>query len=96
MISQTMFGCWNIRGYWSNVYDSEFKVRMCGNKKNIVKLLVVEDVNGDYYGWLSNGVVSLIWPNLICLEMCFPGGLVVAESSGKGKRIRLSIKVDND
>ena len=86
-----MFGYWNISGHWSCVYDSEFKVRMCGSNKAVVKLLVVEDVNGEYHGWLSNGVVSLIWSSLICLEMCFPGGITMAESFGKGKRIRLSI-----
>lgn len=65
---------------------------MCGPKKDeIIKLDVIEDDNGSYWGFYD-GEISMIWPSLIQLEMCFPYGLKTAEDCGKGKHIKLKIE----
>ena len=85
-----MYGSFN-KG-WHHIYEGPQAVILCGvDKKDVVKLIVTEDENGEYWGWNEKGKISMIWPSLIQLEMCFAYGLEAAEKTGRGKRTRLKI-----
>lgn len=80
-------------GKWNCIYYNKRSVVMCGIKQSdIVKLQVTEDENGQYFGWLEGDEISMVWPNLAALKMCFAYGIEEEEKKGKGKRIRLKIE----
>jgi hypothetical protein len=56
----------------------------------IVQLKVVEDPNGEYYGWIDNGEdhIKLIQPNIVLFKIQFPGN---PDEDKKGRVVRLTI-----
>lgn len=69
-------------------------VELHGMKEPIVEVLLTEDPNGPYYGWLETGKETphFIWPSEGQLDMCFPYGLKAEEEHGKGVPLRFSIQ----
>lgn len=100
-----------IRGYagrmWAEERDGRFWhqnprqnfVRMCGAEpENIVQVLVREDPQGPYYGWMPAGETDpcFIWPSQAQRDICFTYGPQAEEERGRGRRVRLSCeKISN-
>lgn len=80
--------------YFTNIFKSEMQVRMC-TSDTIYKIDVREAKENEdtpYYGWLEpNGDISLIFPSMILLEVCFPYGTKAKEQRGRGKVIKVTI-----
>lgn len=83
--------------YYTNIFSHEKAVKMCTNSsEKILKVDVREAKNDEetpYVGWLdSEGNISLIFPNLTLLEVCFPYGTKAEIERGRGRIIRVIIK----
>ncbi|MEG0868433.1 MAG: hypothetical protein RSD49_16355 [Hafnia sp.] len=63
---------------------------MC-TSDTIYRLEMSPSADGEYWGWLVDGSVSLIQSSMVTFEMCFPGGLAAAEATGRGVRIQLDV-----
>lgn len=68
-------------------------VELHGLEEPLVEVLVTEDPEGPYYGWLETGEEqpSMIWPSKIQFTMCFPYGPKVEEERDKGVSLRFNI-----
>lgn len=80
---------WHIGSQWFVYLHGGFS---SPEDKRISKILLKEDVNGNYYGWLGAGDTepTMIYPAQILVDMCFPYGPKVEEDRGRGRRIRLT------
>ena len=95
----TLFACdygSNNRGFDGQLFmhiGPEFYVKLHGLDEPIVEVLLTEDSDGPYYGWLATGEdsPSMIWPSEGQFSMCFPYGPKVAEDKGDGKPLRFRI-----
>lgn len=75
---------------WMHIYPCAGQIEMCGSEP--VPVWVEEDAEGDYYGWkYADGHISMIWPSMIQLQMCFPYGMQVAIDNKDGVDVRLKI-----
>ena len=74
-------------GFWGYV---EFH----GLKETIVAVDVIENPQGDYYGWLEKDskTPTMIWPDERCFNMCFPYGPAVEVQRGKGQILRFELR----
>ena len=82
--------------YFVNIHPSEMQVRMCiSPSDNVFKIDVREAGEHEdtpYYGWLEpSGNITMIFPSLILLSVCFPYGIEAAEEHGDGKVIKVVI-----
>ena len=65
----------------------------------ICKVRVLEDVNGDYWAWWDTGwdgerkEFRYVYTVKSVVEMCFPYGTKAEEDRGRGKLMRVSIKM---
>lgn len=101
MMSQTMYCVKELREqdntyYYQHIYPTKGQVSMCSSQTP-VKIQVSEtDCNNKdtpYYGWkYSHGHISMIYPHLTLLKICFPYGLKTAEENKEGKAIKVIIK----
>ena len=82
--------------YYDFIYETKTQLKMCGCN-NPIKIIVTEDLNGKYWGWLDykDNKISMIYPSLQALDMCFTYGIKAAEKAEKGKRVKLRIDKDN-
>lgn len=64
----------------------------CKKKEDILKIECIIDEKGDYYGWLENEEISMIYSNIVQFKVCFPYGYKVLEEQGRGKMVKLIIK----
>lgn len=96
-MSWEMFGYPKGDGEWLKVDDFRtIKMHGCANP---VPVLVVEDPEGTYLGWMeetpgsprNNGVPEMITFAQI-FNVNFPNGYKAAEQAGRGRAIRLTIK----
>ena len=60
----------------------------------ITPVVVAENANGLYYGWIRNGSDSpeMIWPSKNLFDMCFPYGPQIEK--GEGRQVRLNVVRD--
>lgn len=79
-----------------HIYPRESLLRMCGIKReNYNKLILREDENGLYLGWLktdSNGEIGLVQYHK-SFAIQFPYGVQAAVDKGQGEAVRLSVDV---
>jgi hypothetical protein len=68
---------------------------MCGNG-DIKKVTVTEDANGNYWAWWDNERQSflLVYSSKLLVDICFPGGVDMAEKLGKGHLLQVSVTED--
>lgn len=78
-------------GYYAHIYESALQLELCG-VSHPYEIEMWPSETGCYWGWLSNGRVSLIYASLDLLSLCFPGGLEASEQAGSGIRIQLDAK----
>ena len=66
-----------------------------GSEQVPVEVLVREDPDGPYYGWVATGedIPIMIYGHIMGFRMCFPYGPEAEEESGKGRAVRLTIEV---
>ena len=73
---------------------------MCGSGPMALVRLVL-DPDGPYWGWYHShhpyngerrGEISMIYPNRVCVEICFPYGPDVATAHGHGEIVRLRVE----
>jgi len=80
--------------FFSNIFPSKIQTRMC-TRDQIIEVDVTEDTNANedsYFGWLDNdGSISMIFPKLFLLNMCFSWGAEAEQKSGSGKVIRVNV-----
>lgn len=59
----------------------------------IVKVLVEESPEGEYYGWLEHGEVfpCMIWKGKNLFDVCFPYGPEEEVKKGKGEVLQLTL-----
>lgn len=69
-------------------------VRM-GYGGNVVQVVLVEDPDGLYWGWLPTGDgegPTLVQPHQSMYSMQFPYGPTAEEEAGRGRTVRLTIR----
>lgn len=74
-------------------FGSRHFVELHGLPHPAVRVEVVEDPEGDYWGWLATGAASpsMIWPSEAQFSMCFTYGPKVEVERGKGVILRLRV-----
>lgn len=82
--------------YFVHIFPSELQVRMCIPESGAVYKIDVREAgrheDTPYYGWLEpDGNISMVFPSLILLSVCFPYGIEAAEEYGHGKAIKVVI-----
>ena len=94
--------------YYQHVHESRQWVALWpGGKENIVKVLVTEDPDGDYWGWLDEGgsilnrqspyvrqptdYPKMVQPTEGMFTMQFPYGPKAEQEAGHGEVVRLTI-----
>lgn len=72
--------------HYVDLYKREFDLPM-------VQVIVKEDKNGEYYGWIDKGEKEpeMIWRGKGLFSMCFPYGPEEEVKRGRGEIVRLSI-----
>lgn len=87
-----MYSGKNEQGIYTDIFNNELCVKISG-VKNPIKIDVMIDDNGYYYGWLdlSDNSISMIYPHELIVKMCFPYGVDHDVKMGIGKIVRLSI-----
>ena len=83
--------------YYTNIFTNEKSVKMCNNSPEKIYKIDVREAKEDeetpYVGWLyPDGNISMIFPNRILLEICFPYGTKAETEHGNGRVIRIIIK----
>lgn len=75
------------------IKESARLVRFTGaSEDTIVPVIIVEDENGAFTGWVDNqGVLMMVQPNH-AFEVQFPGGSAEAEAKGRGKAVKLKVE----
>lgn len=70
-------------------------VELHGLHKPIVPVVLTEDPEGSYWGWLQTGdtTVCMVWPSKKQLEMCFPYGTKADADQGYGRVVRMRAEV---
>lgn len=60
-----------------------------------VPVIVAETTHGEYYGWLRSDrdEPSMIWRGRPRFDMCFPYGPELEQERGKGRIVRLDIRL---
>jgi len=94
MKTDTLFCEKTDKGY-KHFYFHNACVKMCGvDEKDIVKVQVTESKQGDYYGWWNkkDQVISMIYPDIELVEMCFAYGTEIEEVEGRGLLLRLKVE----
>lgn len=88
------YACNKVAGSkWCFVKETARLVRFTGvSEDTIVPVLISEDENGEYAGWIDNhDVLSMVQPNN-AFEMQFPGGSAEREAKGTGRKVHLRIE----
>ncbi len=72
---------------------SKAYVKLHHSSYPMVPVVVVEDINGTYWGWADpdRDIPSMIWHHESLFSMCFPHGYRASEEAGNGRHVRLSI-----
>ncbi len=80
------------RNYYAH-FGSLNYVKLHGLSEPIVRVSLIEDENGEYYGWIPTGkdTPTMIWKSEVVFSICFPYGYKTEEQRGKGKAIRLLV-----
>ena len=88
-----MFGTPPERGYHLAVDADRRTVREYGGDP--VPVTVIEDAEGDYYGWIATGQDApvMIQPSPALFSMQFPYGPKAEVEAGRGKIVRLRVDV---
>jgi hypothetical protein len=70
-------------------------VMMYGGTHPMVTVVLTEDPDGPYYGWIRAGEVLpiMIYPNEDLFSMCFPYGYRGEEERGRGEMVRMRAEV---
>lgn len=78
-------------------FGNERYVRMHGGRYDIVEVVLTEDDEGDYYGWIAAGrdTPTMIQPGSI-YRVQFPYGPEAEEERGKGETVRLRVDPADD
>jgi len=90
--------CHKTKDHKGNDYYAHFGslnyIKMHYINEPIVEVILIEDKNGEYYGWIDTGkdIPCMVWKSEVVFSVCFPYGYKVNEKEGKGKHVRLSIK----
>ena len=82
--------------YFADIFSSELQVRMCISPLDKIYKIDVREAkeyeDTPYYGWLeSSENISMIFPSLILLSVCFPYGIEAEEQRGNGKVVKVVI-----
>ena len=79
--------------YYLNFGDKRW-VELFHFEEPIVPVLLTEDENGHYYGWMETGEDKpcMIWPSRIQRDTCFAYGMQAAIDHGKGQPIKLKVE----
>jgi hypothetical protein len=77
-------------GYFENFGEREW-VRLHGMDLPIVEVVLTEDPQGHYYGWLATGEdePTMIWPSRAQFECCFPYSWRDEVLRGHGEALRM-------
>lgn len=91
------FKCWILwahdLGLSYRHIGSKFYVETYGLSHPIVQVTVLEDPQGDYWGWLATGAATptMIWPSENLFRVCFPYGPDAEVKAGKGRVVKLRV-----
>lgn len=80
---------------YRHIFDSQVAVRMCGDGSEEVKAVKVSlDLDGPFYGWLptDRDFPSLVYEQMVLLDICFPYGVDAAFRAGHGRIVRLRVE----
>lgn len=86
--------------YFNHIFGNRLSTEFCsGNSKSqVYEVTFVKDDNQEvheglqeYWGWFSEGRLSMVFPNHTMFKMCFPYGYEVEVKNGKGVALKLNI-----
>lgn len=82
------------RGDWFQYFGDERYVKFHGLPHPAVKVRLVEDSDGEYFGWLpaSEWLPRMIWRGWTCFSVQFPYGPEAEEKAGRGRIVRLRVE----
>lgn len=82
--------------YYNHIYPSIGQVRMCIKSTDPVYEVEVREAKSTedtpYWGWMNNNKeISMIYPRLFLLSMCFSHGVEAEEKVRHGRKIKVAI-----
>ena len=71
--------------------------RFLNPKKEIIQVLVREDINGDLFGWWDNisGSFTYVGKSRVVLQACFSNSIVSLEKAGIGEVVQVGLTIKN-
>jgi hypothetical protein len=81
--------------YYDAIYSNSFGTKFHGDGQiyeltfQKAKDKEIDKNEIEYWGWLSDNHISMVFPTYFLFNMCFPSGAKHAEETGDGERIKM-------